>query len=154
MDAVRLNTIMQWHADKMREKSLSLKSLLSNSADTRLNRLLRIQGYYRQVWGSMIPHIRKEFEYLTPDQIKFLISSTDAFIDNLVKLGENNRGQQITILDVVFDGSEEQFDFYFGEDEKEFRRITKNIILDLYNFVKAEKKANEAIFMKEDVGGY
>jgi hypothetical protein len=150
VDAKRLSAIMQWHADKMKEKSLSLKSLLSNSTDTRLNRLMRIQGYYRQVWTSMVPHIRKEFEHLTPDQIKFLISAVDAYIDNLIRLGENGQGKQITILDVIFDGSEEQFDYYFGEDENEFRRITKNIILDLHNYIKQEKKENESVFMKEN----
>jgi hypothetical protein len=151
MDSKRLNTIILWHQNKVKEKGISIKNLLSNSADTKLSRLVKIQGYFRLVWSSMIPHIRKEFEYLTPDQIKFLISSIDAYIDNLIRLGEGNKGNQIMILDVVFDGSEEQFDFYFS-DEKEFRRITKNIILDLYNFIRKEKKQNESVFMKEKSG--
>ena len=149
MDAKRANVIMQWHADQMKNKSVAMKTLLSNSSDTRKNRLMKIQGYFQQVWKSMIPHIRKEFEYFTPDQIRFLISSVDAYIENLIRLGEGGKGNEIKILDVTFDGDQEQFEHYFG-DEKEFRRITKNIILDIYNFIKKEKKENTSVFMKEE----
>lgn len=148
MDATKFKTIMDWYLDQKQKNDQGVKRILDNNVDTRMGRLQKITGFYQNVWQSMKPYIRKEYEYMTPEQIRFLLDRVDSYIQNLVRLDDNGKTSQIMILDVPFTGEKEQFDVHFA-DEKNFRKMIKNVILDIYRYIKSEKEENTYVFMKE-----
>lgn len=148
MEAVKFKTMMDWYLDQKKKNDQGVKRILDNNVDTRMGRLEKIKGFYQNVWQSMKPYIRKEYEYMTPDQIKFLLDRVDSYIQNIIRLDDSGKSAQIMILDVPFTGDMDQYESHFA-DEKNFRKMIKNVILDIYRFIKSEKEENTYVFMKE-----
>lgn len=148
MESSKFKTIMDWYLNLKKQNDASVKHILNNNVDTRMGRLGKIQGFYYNVWQSMKPYIRKEYEYMTPDQIKFLLDRVESYIQNIIRLDDKGKYSQIKILDISFDGNADQYETYFS-DEKNFRKMIKNVILDIYKFIKSEKEENSYVFMKE-----